>query len=334
MPELTSLSFACPWLWLIWPIPLCLWFFYSPLKASASHALRVPFFKTIQQYTHIRATRWSAKKYWLIWLAWTLLLIGLSGPRQVGERLPFAHKGHNIMMILDISGSMSLPDQVINTRQTDRLTIVKTAAKQFIRHRIEDQLGLILFGSRAYLWTPLTYDRASVISRIDDATVGLAGQETAIGDATGLAIKHLKNTPEKGRVIILLTDGVNNTGVMPPIKAAEFAKKNHIKINTIGLGADEHRSGFSGLFLQANTASDLDEATLKKMAHMTGGAYFRATDLSSLKTIYQQIDRMERVEQKPQHVIPKKEWYPWFLMPAFLLLFYLLVHPCQWRRLL
>jgi len=334
MPELTSLSFACPWLWLLWPLPLLIRFFYPPLQASASHALSVPFFKKIQQYTQSQSTGWSAKKYGLIGLAWTLLVIGLSGPRQVGAQLPLAHKGHNIMMILDISGSMSLPDQVINAQQTDRLTIVKTAAKQFVRHRTEDQLGLILFGSRAYLWTPLTYDRTSVIARIDDATVGLAGQETAIGDATGLAIKHLKNTPEKGRVIILLTDGVNNTGVMPPLKAAEFAKKNHIKINTIGLGPDEHRSGFSGLFLQANTASDLDEETLKKMAHTTGGAYFRATDLSSLNTIYQQIDRMERVEQKPQNVIPQKEWYPWFLIPAFLLLLYLLAHQCHWRRLL
>lgn len=336
LASLSTLQFAYPWILLFWPVPFLIWFYTTPKKIQTNSALRVPFFQTIIQVSQSlqknNSLRLLFKKafYILLWLIWSLFLLGLATPQSTGIQLPTTQDGRNIMMVLDVSGSMSLPDHMINNRPTDRLTIVKRAAKQFVHHRSNDQLGLILFGSRAYLWTPLTYDHANIIERIEDASVGLAGQETAIGDAIGLAIKHLNKTNPKGRVMILLTDGVNNGGILPPIKAAELAKQNHIKIYTIGLGPDQQLNGFSGLFLQANSATDLDEATLKQIAEITQGQYFRASDLQSLETIYNQINQIEQIKQKALPIIPKIEWYPVFLIPAviflFILLGYILLH--------
>ena len=179
-----------------------------------------------------------------------------------------------------------------------------------------------MFGSRAYLQTPLTYDRQNVLLRIEDATAGLAGKTTSIGDALGLAVKRLQQVPAKGRLIVLLTDGVNNSGVLPPLKSAELARADGIKVYTIGLGSSVDPQTLNGLFLSMNGASDLDEDTLKEVAEMTGGQYFRATDLNSLSRIYQEINRLETVSQQQATVRPQKEYYPYPLAGALLLLWF------------
>jgi Ca-activated chloride channel family protein len=173
-------------------------------------------------------------KITLLFLVWVLLVFALAGPRWVGEPQPLVRDGYNIMLALDISGSMEVSDMLVHGHPVTRLRVVKQAAEQFVQDRAGDRIGLILFGSRAYLQTPLTYDRRSVLMRIEDATVGLAGKTTSIGDALGLAVKRLQNVPAKGRMIILLTDGVNNSGVLPPLKAAELARADGIKVYTIG----------------------------------------------------------------------------------------------------
>ena len=199
-----------------------------------------------------------------------------------------------------------------------RLAVVKRAAAQFVQDRLGDKIGLILFGSHAYLQTPLTYDRHNVLMRIEDATVGLAGKTTSIGDALGLAVKRLQSVPSEGRIIILLTDGANNSGVLAPLKAAELARDDGIKVYTIGLGSN---AAMGGLFLNMNMASDLDEDTLKAVSKITGGRYFRATDGASLQNIYQSINRMEKVSQEKATVRPEHDYYPWLLSLALLLLF-------------
>ena len=202
--------------------------------------------------------------------------------------------------------------------------VVKRAAEQFIQDRMGDKLGLILFGSQAYLQTPLTYDRHSVLLRVDDATAGLAGKTTSIGDALGLAVKRLQNVPAKGRMIVLLTDGVNNSGILAPLKAAELAREDGIKIYTIGLGAEIDPRAMGGLFFNMNVSADLDEDTLKDVAKMTGGRYFRATDMTSLQSIYNAINQLERVSQEQETVRPQHEYYPWPLsMALFLFLYWL-----------
>ena len=240
------------------------------------------------------------------------------------------------MLALDLSGSMELTDMMLHGRPVSRLMVVKEAAKQFVEDRKGDHIGLILFGTQAYLQTPLTYDRHSVLARIEDASVGLAGKTTSIGDAVGLAVKRLESVPKQGRVIILLTDGANNSGILTPLKAAEIAKDEGIKIYTIGLGAESDPNAITpDNFLTMNASADLDEDTLKEMAKMTDGQYFRATDPDSLKAIYKKINELERTKQEQASVRPQKEYYPWLLALVLLLGdFWLAKHSNLVRRLI
>ncbi|KTD53193.1 hypothetical protein Lsan_3603 [Legionella santicrucis] len=318
MFELTN-----PWILLLCPLPVLLWFLMPRVKVKLPTALRVPFFAAMIDIADQEKHSISVQHSLLIpTLVWLLLVFALTGPRWVGAPKPISREGYNIMMALDLSGSMEIPDMILHGRPTSRLNIVKNAAEQFVRDRSGDKVGLILFGTRAYLQTPLTYDRHSILLRLEDATAGLAGKTTSIGDAVGLAVKRLDNAPQKGRVIILLTDGANNSGVLAPLKAAELAKEEGVKIYTIGLGSEADSRALVGNFLMQNPAADLDEETLKKMSDMTGGRYFRATDTESLHSIYKTINQLETISQEQATVRPQKEYYPWFVGFALLLCFY------------
>ena len=315
---------ALPAAFLCLPLPWLVCFFLTRKSPSQSAALRVPFFDAVLGIVEgEKGMVTSHVKITLLALAWLLLVCALAGPRFVGEPQPLTRDGYNVMLALDISGSMALNDMQQHGRPVTRLSVVKRAAEQFVEDRIGDRIGLILFGSRAYLQTPLTYDRHSILLRIEDATPGLAGQTTSIGDALGLAVKRLQQVPEKGRLIILLTDGVNNSGVLAPLKAAELAQHDGIKIYTIGLGAEVDSQTLGGLMLRMNGNDSLDEDTLKEVAQMTGGQYFRASDLDSLRRVYQDINRMETVSQEQATVRPQHDYYPYPLVAAlFLLLFW------------
>lgn len=312
-----------PWILLLIPLPLFIWLLLPRAKVNLPSALKVPFFQAMTGIVEQEKRSITSQSVLIIPVfIWILLVIALAGPRWVGEPRPIVREGHNIMMALDLSGSMEINDMMFNGRPASRLDVVKLAAKRFVKERTGDRIGLILFGTRAYLQTPLTYDRHSVLMRVDDATVGLAGKTTSIGDALGLAVKHLRNVPKQGRVIILLTDGANNTGVLPPLKAAELAKEDGIKVYTIGLGSQSDPRVLSRDLFSVNTAADLDEATLTKIAKLTGGHYFRATDTQSLQQIYQTIHELETVRQEQATIRPQKEYYPWFAGAALLLYFY------------
>ncbi len=314
---------ALPWILILLPLPLFIWFFVPRAPLQLPAALKVPFFNAMhsivdqEKYHLVKHT-----KITLLLFIWSLLVFALAGPRWVGEPQPVTREGYNIMLALDLSGSMELTDMMFQGRPVSRLAVVKRAAVQFVQQRIGDKIGLILFGTQAYLQTPLTYDRQNILARIDDATVGLAGKTTSIGDALGLAVKRLQNVPHKGRVIILLTDGVNNSGVLTPLKAAELARSDNIKVYTIGLGSEIDPQAVGGLFLSMNAAAELDEDTLKEVATMTRGRYFRATDLKSLQSIYQTINQLEMVSQNQQTVRPQHDYYPWPLALALILFLY------------
>lgn len=317
---------ATPWVLVLLPLPLIFWYLLPRAKVKLSTALKVPFFDAMLGIVEQEKRSISAQSLLLIpALMWLFLVIALAGPRWVGEPRPVARDGYNIMMALDLSGSMEINDMLLHGRPTSRLNVVKRAAEQFVQDRIGDRIGLILFGTRAYLQTPLTYDRHSVLMRIEDATAGLAGKTTSIGDAVGLAVKRLENVPNTGRIIILLTDGANNSGVLAPLKAAELAKDDGIKIYTIGLGSEADPRALSNDFLIMNASADLDEDTLKKMAEMTGGRYFRATDTETLQAIYKTINELEMVSQEQATIRPQKDYYPWFSGFALLLCFCWLV---------
>jgi Ca-activated chloride channel family protein len=316
---------AFPWALLALPVPLLLWLILPRAVIQFPASLKIPFFNDMVSMIEHQAPHVAEQaQYLLFYLIWTLIVVALAGPRWIGEPQPVSREGYNIMLALDVSGSMELGDMMAHGRPVTRLAVVKHAAEQFVNDRVGDKIGLILFGSQAYLLTPLTYDRQSVLMRLDDATVGLAGKTTAIGDAIGLAVKRFQQVPPTGRVIILLTDGVNNSGVLAPLKAAELARADGIKIYTIGLGVDLSSQSIGGLFYNMNAAAELDEDTLKEVAKMTGGRYFRATDLQSLQSIYKSIDRMEKLSQDEETIRPQNEYYPWPLAIALFLFFYAL----------
>lgn len=312
---------SLPWVLLCLPLPFLLWRFLPPAATQVSVALKVPFFQDLQQMMTQEQTRFGQRGMLLgLSLAWIFLIIALTGPKWVGPPQPLHRESYNIILALDISPSMGVNDMQDNHQRVTRLFAVKQAAKQFVKQRVGDKIGLILFGEQAYLLTPLTFDRHNVIQRLEDASVGLAGKSTSIGDALGLAIKRLQQVPDQGRMIVLLTDGVSNSGVLTPAKAAELARNEHIQINTIGLHSAVDPRSFDGLFFNMVGGAELDEDALKAVAERTGGHYFRATDPASLARIYGYIDKMTRVSQDQAAVRPQYEYYPWFLGVGMLIL--------------
>jgi len=281
-------------------------------------ALRFPFFNALRATLDSGGSRRSRGRLAVALLAWLLLVAAAARPQQVGETVHLPVKGRSIMMAVDISGSMQTPDMRSGNQAVTRLDAVKAVAGDFIKHRAGDRLGLILFGDEAYVQVPLTLDRSTVRTLLDEAQIGLAGQQTAIGDAIGLAIKRLRDEPMKDRVLILLTDGASNSGNVDPLKAADLAAREGVRIYTIGVGADEFvvRGPFG---ISQTIRGDLDEDTLRAIAQKTGGRYFRAADVATLTQIYGLLDRIEPVSKDAQSWRPVEELYWWPLSAALLL---------------
>ena len=263
---------------------------------------------------------------------WALLLFSASQPQWLGNAVVLPQEGRNLLLALDVSGSMQIPDMKLRGVAVDRLTVTKSVANTFVEKRIGDRLGLILFGTKAYLQTPLTFDRKTIRHRLDDATIGLAGQRTAIGDAIGLAVKRLLQTPKDSRVLILLTDGANNAGALTPRQAAKIAADNHIKIYTIGLGSESMMiDGLLGPQM-INPSNELDEETLKQIAKSTNGHYFRAQNTRELQQIYKTIDRLEPVNSDTTVFRPTTPLFYWPLLLALLLSFFLAIKRFNFLR--
>jgi Ca-activated chloride channel family protein len=309
-----SWTLAFPWALLLLPLPLVLRRWLPPARSGAVGALRVPFFAALMEQ---RRTRTRAARRWPAWAgiaAWGLLVLAAARPQWVGEPVALPLAGRDLMLAVDISGSMREQDMVIGGRVVDRLTAVKAVAGDFIERREGDRIGLILFGQQAYLQTPLTFDRDTARTLLFEAAVGLAGRETAIGDAIGIAVKRLRDADTDERVLILLTDGANTAGTIGPQKAAELAAQAGVRIHTIGVGGDP-RSAF-GLTLGRNP---LDESTLQAIARTTGGRYFRARDVDDLQAIYAMLDELEPVESDHARYRPVDELFEWPLTAALLL---------------
>jgi len=214
-----------------------------------------------------------------------------------------------MLLALDVSGSMNIGDMSINGEQVTRFQAMQAIVGDFITRRTGDRVGLILFGSNAYLLTPLTFDVKTVRTQLDEATVGLAGRETAIGDALGLAVKRLRERPAAQRVVVLLTDGVNTAGEIEPRKAAELARQEKVKVYTIGLGSERMRvDDFFGS-RTVNPSADLDAALLTEIAEKTGGHFFRARDTTELAGIYREIDRFEPAADQNERFRPVGELF-------------------------
>jgi len=254
-------------------------------------------------------------------LAWILLVLACCRPQWLGEPIEQGISGRDLMLAVDVSGSMRKEDFIVGNQRVDRLSATKNVATAFINRRVGDRLGLILFGTTAYVQTPLTFDHKTVATLLNEAFIGITDDKpaTSIGDAIGLAVKRMQDQQAESQVLILLTDGANTAGEVTPIQAAELAASHHLKIYTIGIGADEMiiRSFFGNQ--KVNPSSDLDEKTLTAIADKTGGQYFRARNTEELEKIYQILDQLEPVEKDKQYFRPMTELYPW---PLALALFF------------
>ena len=301
-----------PLVLLLLPLPWFVWRFW-PAASAEQAALRAPFFQTWREL-HDRVGSGPAQRSWittvLLCLTWLTLLLALARPTWIGEPISLPASGRDLLLAVDLSGSMQVEDMMVGQNQVRRIDAVKRVVGDFIERRRGDRLGLILFGSNAYVQAPLTFDTQTVRRFLHEAQLGFAGRETAIGDAIGLSVKRLRERPAESRVLIILTDGANNAGQVEPLEAAQLAADNDVKIHTIGIGADS--MVVPGLFgssfgsREVNPSADLDEDTLRAIAKSTGGKYFRARDPGELANIYQLLDALEPVEQDAASYRPQK----------------------------
>lgn len=309
------MQLAWPWMLLALPLPWLLGRLLPP-ATTQSGALFLPFAAALSPSPAARVGAQSRTRIVLFSLVWLLLVAAAARPQWLDKPLPVPTTGRRLLLAVDVSGSMAAQDMADNA---SRLDVVQKVAGDFIRHRHGDQVGLILFGTRPYLQAPLTDDLDTVGHFLRESMVGIAGTQTAIGDAIGLAIKQLRNTQAASgkpgeMVMILLTDGGNDAGLMDPLAAAKMAASVGLRIYTIGVGAAA-QDGFFG----ASGNSDLDEDTLKSIARITHGEYFRATDADALQQVYARIDKLEPSAGRAQWYRPHTEWFQWPL--AFALLF-------------
>ncbi|MGH8296255.1 MAG: vWA domain-containing protein [Steroidobacteraceae bacterium] len=305
---------AWPWMALLLPLP---WILLRMRRAAepGGAVLYLPFAAALA--APVAASRLPRGMLALLGVIWALLVLAAMRPQWLGQPLPVPTHGRQIMLAIDCSGSMATEDM----GGASRLEIVQVIAGRFIEHRQGDQVGLILFGTRPYLQAPLTTDISTVRQFLNQAVVGIAGPQTAIGDAIGLAIKELRqrertrDAPMRQSALILLTDGGNDAGVMPPLEAARLAAQVGLRIFTIGVGAAPQQS----LFGLTTGNTDLDSSVLKKIASITGGEYFRATNPEALQAVYHKIDELEPTVGHRQWLRPAAEWFGWPLALALIL---------------
>jgi len=308
-------EFAWPWVALVLPLP---WLLRLALRAAGiGQAMRLPYPGLQLASAHMQLPQRG--RMVLFALAWICLVIAAMRPQWIGPPQAQQHSGRAMMLAVDLSGSMRTDDMKLAGRPVSRFGAVEAIAGDFISRRSGDELGLVLFGSNAFLVTPLTYDLDAVRAQLEGARVGLAGTETAIGDAIAVATKRLAALPEQARVLVLLTDGVNNAGSIAPIEAARAAKAVGVRVYTIGIGATQMSvPDFFGSRV-INPSADLDEDMLRSIADGTGGRYFRATDTSALADAYRAIDALEPMPQQGPSLRPRHERFRWPLFAALLL---------------
>jgi Ca-activated chloride channel family protein len=325
-------SFAWPWMICLLVLPFLVRFFGPRARmgnALPTPEVSFPYINRLKASFPVqRGGKQLGRTYTLVLsLIWLSLTCALMGPQLVDQFMPLQNTGYDLMLAVDLSGSMNALDYAKGSTQVSRLDVVKSVVSDFISKRQGDRVGLILFGSMAYLHVPLTLDTPSVRKMLDNTMVGEAGDTTAIGDAIALAVQNMRDRPEKSRVVILLTDGGDNASVIPPLAAAHLAQQYGIRIYTIGVGS-QGLVPIPGKYGQIQlTEFDLDEGLLQKIASATGGSYFRAADTQALKNIYAQIDKLERTQAETRSYLIRRPLYRYPLGGALAMLLLLSLLP-------
>ncbi len=301
--------FEFVWWQLLFAAPLPVLFWMLPArKTQQLQALKMPHLPS-----HMPQRDVAQKRHWLpkviAMLAWLALVIAAARPQWLGEPIAIPNQAREMMLAVDLSGSMETKDMQVNGRQVDRLVMIKSVLDDFIARRVGDRLGLILFADTAYLQAPLTFDRDTVRTLLNESVIGLVGEQTAIGDAIGLAVKRFQAKDESNKVVVLLTDGQNTAGNITPEQALELAIAEGVTIYTIGVAADSMvvQSIFGSR--RINPARELDENMLSRLASETGGQYFRARDREGLEQIYQVLDQLQPIEGEARKMRPQSSLF-------------------------
>lgn len=309
------ISFAWPWLLVLLPLPFLIYLLPAKKSVKTSSALKMP---TLIKISGQAVTPTKSNKLPIILLAacWILTVVALSRPQWLGEAIDIPTEGREMMIAVDLSGSMQIEDMQLNNSTVNRLTMLKVVLGNFIERRVGDRLGLILFGDDAYMQTPMTFDRKTVQQMLNESELGLVGRKTAIGDAIALAVKRFDQKKQSNKVLLLLTDGQNTAGKITPDQALELAVAKNITIYTVGIGAEVmiQQSLFGSR--RVNPSSELDEQSLAKIAEETGGKYFRAKDSQGMSEIYNLLDKLEPIEQDQQQMRPLTALFYWPLSIA------------------
>ncbi|PHR85525.1 MAG: IMP dehydrogenase [Colwellia sp.] len=312
------ITFAWPWLILLLPLPLLVYFLPRKHNNRTSAALIMP---QLLQRSSVNISSHTSKKspLMILSLCWLLTVIALSQPQWLGDAIDIPTEGREMMIAVDLSGSMQIEDMSLHGSTVNRLEMLKVVLGNFIERRAGDRLGLILFADDAYMQTPMTFDRKTVKQMLDESVLGLVGRKTAIGDAIALAVKRFDAKQKSNKVLLLLTDGQNTAGKITPEQALELAIAKDITIYSIGIGADVMLQQSLFGTRRVNPSSELDEKTLTELAQQTGGKYFRAKDSQGMELIYSLLDQLEPVEQEQQQMRPLTALFYWPLSLAFIL---------------
>ena len=315
------LSFEWPWMALLLIVPVTMWL-ANRSRAYAStdtrerkitllhpepHNLQAAF------STHRPATTIGTRLYYLLLgLMWVGLTLAMMRPQWLEPHTEERTEGYDLMLAVDTSHSMEALDFTVGGNEVSRMQVLKGVMGRFIEGRHDDRVGLIIFGSRAFVLSPLTLDRQAVRHLLDDLVARIAGDGTAMGDAIALGVKKLRERPPGSRVLVLIADGENTAGTIPPLVAAQLAANEGIRIYTIGVGSDRKEVPIieNGRRI---TRDDLgfDEAVMRRIAETTGGAYFRGTDTSALESIYRRIDELEKSEAESRTVMIPHPLFRW-----------------------
>ncbi len=330
--------FYCAWFALLLPLPLLIRKCAPSRKDSLKPGVELHF-PALQRLKSAFSTAPSMPKgqdipfFILLSLSWLFLVIALMQPEKVDQFKQVKNKGYDLMLAVDISSSMQALDFSTASKTLSRLDATKDVVGKFTLGRQGDRVGLVTFGENAYLHVPLTLDTVSVSRMLNDTVSGMAGNATAIGDAIGLSVKTLRESPEGSRVLLLLTDGEDNASSIPPLEAAKLAKEYGIRIYTIGVGKNgpvPFPSQFGGYSM---AKIPMDEGLLKEIAALTGGQYFLATDQKALESIYAKIDTLEKTESNQTIFLIREPLYAYPLGCAMLFLLMLTLYQLIYRRM-
>lgn len=308
------------------------------LRSQRPATVRFPLLAAVRAAGPGRRTRWR----WLLpamrGLGFALLVLALARPQLGKAATRVFTEGIDIALAVDVSGSMLAEDFTVDGKRANRLQAVKSVVRKFLEKRGGDRVGLVLFAGRPYTQCPLTLDHGWLLQNLDRAEVGMIEDGTAVGSALATAVSRLEASTAKSKIVILLTDGQNNAGKVSPLTAAQAAKTLGYRVYTIGAGtrglAPYPRKDMFGNTIYVPVEVDVDEDTLTKVAELTGGKYFRATDTESLQKIYDEIDQLEKTEHESLDYLEYEELYPWLALPAVLLLAAEAVLAVTWLRVL